>query len=180
MKEALISALECVWNAALGEARAQQEGHAVASIIAASTAAMAQRLREYEEPDDTLLRLYTEVNTAVGVLLDEAIEHTDDVYLVREREIVNLERLYSATTDLLSGDGVKNPALKPNNDHIKARAFDALADLIGSTNTANYQGIKIYRDDIMGAWRITREDGQYHIVRHTLEEAITAFVERKL
>ena len=44
----LADALGCFWNAALGAARHQQEGHAFAAILCEGIAAVQQRLAEIE------------------------------------------------------------------------------------------------------------------------------------
>ena len=45
-KSDLADALGCFWNAAIGEAHRQQDGHMTASILATGIAAVAQRLEE--------------------------------------------------------------------------------------------------------------------------------------
>ena len=49
----LSDALGCFWNAAIGDAHAQQEGHVFASIMATGIAAVQQRLSEIEAAKTT-------------------------------------------------------------------------------------------------------------------------------
>jgi len=44
----LADALDCFWNAAIGAAHQQQDGHVLASIMAEGIAAVATRLREHD------------------------------------------------------------------------------------------------------------------------------------
>ena len=51
----LAEALSCFWNAAIGEARRQQEGMAFASIMAEGVSAVMHRLNEITDPAEPLL-----------------------------------------------------------------------------------------------------------------------------
>lgn len=103
----IAEALGCFWNAAIGEAHAQQEGAAFASIMAVGIAAVAERFRELgvaattPPPAEGAVAKLREAMAAWALAKrSEAVKCGTHLYLAVQQAADEIERLQASEVDL--------------------------------------------------------------------------------